>query len=80
MEVPNCYGKMFPTVVQMVANQSVSGKVFGYELEQVGIGARRRTATANRAAWEECSVCPQFDTCGRLSQGSLLMELAVKSV
>ena len=38
MEVPNCYGKMFPLATQMVHNKPTSGKVFGYEVDQPGPG------------------------------------------
>jgi len=58
----------------MVHNQPISGKVFGYP----GPVIRERTASFDREAWEECSACSDFDKCYRLSQGTLLMKLALK--
>lgn len=74
-----CYGKMFPSVVEMRNNQPVAGKVFGYELSYSGQVAHRRCATVNRAAWEECLKCPSVDHCYRLSTGTMLMELVVNA-
>ena len=34
----DCYGKMFPDVIHRVDNQAITGKVFGYRLDQPGIG------------------------------------------
>ena len=47
---PECYGKMFPSVVEMAHNRSVAGKVFGYELSYPGQVAACRAATVNRGA------------------------------
>jgi hypothetical protein len=75
----DCYGRMFPDVVRIARNKSVTGKVFGYRVEQPGIGVTNRTATVNHEEWEHCLKCPDFDGCYRLSIGTALMELAVKS-
>ena len=40
-----CYGKMFPSVVELAHNRSVGGKVFGYQLDYAGQVAEARTAT-----------------------------------
>ncbi len=75
-----CYGKMFPSVVEMRHNQPVAGKVFGYDVFYSGQVAHKRSATVNHAAWDECLECAVFDGCYRLSIGAMLMELAVKTV
>ncbi len=75
-----CYGKMFPSVVEMRQDQPVAGKVFGYEVLYSGQVAHKRSATVNRSAWGECLECPHLDGCYRLSIGAMLMELAVKTV
>jgi hypothetical protein len=69
---------MFPLATQMVHNKPTSGKVFGYEVDQPGPFVREWTATFNREAWEECSACSDFEKCCQLSQGTLLMKLALK--
>jgi hypothetical protein len=76
---PECYGKMFPSVVEMVHNRPIAGKVFGYEVDYAGQVAQKRVATVNREAWQKCLECCDMDGCYRLSTGTMLMELAVKT-
>ena len=75
---PECYGKMFPSLISLAHNQTVAGKVFGYEVEHPGIAVTRRVVTTNLEAWQQCLQCPDFDGCYRLSAGTALMEMAVK--
>ena len=73
-----CYGKMFPSVVEMAHNRLVTGKVFGYEVDYPGQVAHKRDTMVDRDAWQKCLECPDLDGCYRLSAGTMLMELAVK--
>ncbi|HET7212793.1 MAG TPA: hypothetical protein VFL79_04345 [Terriglobia bacterium] len=75
----DCYGKMFPDVIHMIHNEAVTGKVFGYRVDQPGIGVTNRATTVNREEWQHCLECPEFDGCYWLSMGTMLMERAVKS-
>jgi hypothetical protein len=43
-----CYGKMFPSVVEMAHNSLVTGKVFGYEVDYPGQVAHKRDTTDRR--------------------------------
>lgn len=74
-----CYGKMFPSVVEMDHYKAVVGKVFGYQLDYSGQVAQKRDAIVDRDAWQKCMECPEMDGCFRLSTGTMLMELAVKT-
>ncbi len=76
---PECYGKRFLSVVEMAHNKPVAGKVFGYEVGYAGQVAHKRVATANRDAWQKCLECRELDGCYRLSTGTMLMELAIKT-
>jgi hypothetical protein len=76
---PECYGKMFPSVVELAHNRLVAGKVFRYEVDYEGQVAQKRVATTNRDAWQKCLECRELDGCYRLSTGTMLMELAVKT-
>jgi hypothetical protein len=73
-----CYGKMFPSVVEMAHNRPISGRIFGYQIDYAGQVADRRTATVDRDAWQKCLECPSLDSCYRLSEGTMIMDLAVK--
>jgi len=74
-----CYGKMFPSIVEMAHNRAVVGKVFGYQLDYSGQVAQRRDTTVDRVAWEKCLECRELEGCYRLSTSTMLMELAVKT-
>ena len=74
-----CYGKMFPSVVEMAHNRAVVGKVFGYYLDYAGQVAQKRDTTVDHDAWQKCLECRDFDGCYRLSAGTMLMDLAVKT-
>lgn len=74
-----CYGKMFPSVLEMAHNGAVAGRVFGYQLDYSGQVAQRLETTIDRDAWQKCLECRELDGCFRLSAGTMLMELAVKS-
>lgn len=75
-----CYGKMFPSVMEMAHNRPVAGKVFGYEVDYHGLVAHKRDATVDREAWQKCLECPDLDGCYRLSTGTMLMELAARTM
>ncbi len=75
----DCYGKMFPGVIEMAHNKPVTGKVFGYRVDYPGQVATNQVATVNREEWQQCLECPELEGCFRLSTGTLLMELAVKT-
>ena len=76
---PECYGKMFPPVIETAHNKPVAGKVFGYEVDYQGLVAHKRDAKVDRDAWQYCLECPDFDRCYQLSTATMLMELAVKT-
>lgn len=76
---PECYGKMFPSIREMAHNRLVAGKVFGYQVDYPGQVAHKRDATIDREAWQKCLECCDLDGCYRLSTGTMLMELAVRT-
>jgi hypothetical protein len=75
---PDCYGRIFPPLISLAHNETVAGKVFGYEVDRPGTAVTRRAVTTNREAWRRCLECPDFDGCYRLSAGTALMEIAVR--
>jgi len=74
-----CYGKLFPSIVEMAHNRPVVGKVFGSEVNYSGQVADKRAATVDRDAWQKCLECCDLDGCYRLSPATMLMELAVET-
>ncbi len=74
-----CYGKMFPSVIEVAHDTSTAGRVFGYEVYYSGQVAHSRVITVNQDAWRQCLKCSYLDGCYRMSVGTMLMEFAVKS-
>ena len=78
-EEPDCYGKMFPSLLEMAHNRFVTGRVFGYQADYTGQVATKAVAV-NDESWQQCLSCPHFDACYRLSAGTALMEIAVRTL
>lgn len=79
-EALECYGKMFPSILALAHNRKVSGTVFGYEIDHPGIVTRGCQISTDQEAWEKCGQCPAFESCYRLSTGTLLIEYTVRSL
>jgi len=60
-------------------DRETKGKVFGYRVEQPGVIPGRFALTADTNAWDECTSCPEFDSCYRFSSGKLMMEVAARN-
>ena len=76
---PACYGRMFPSTLVRSANTEVRGRVFGYRIDHSGVVESQQVVSTDSEAWRECTKCPEVDSCFRLSTGTLLMEIAVRS-
>jgi hypothetical protein len=74
-----CDGKMFPSVVEMAHFKAVKGKVFGYQLDYSGQVAQKRDTTVDSGAWQKCLECREFEGGYRLSTGTMLMNLTVRT-
>jgi len=74
-----CFGHLFPSVAAIVRDRDVRGKVFGYRVTQTGVIPVDFALTADESAWDECTSCPEFDSCYRFSVAKLLMELAARN-
>ena len=76
----NATVKMFPSVLNLSHNKKVTGSVFGYKIDVPGYLTRGCETSTDREAWEHCVDCPVFETCNRLSTGTLMMEYSVRSL
>lgn len=76
MNAPNhqpCYGRLFPESVRGDAK----GKVFSLQyVTPVGMMPRRTQPVLDVNAWDECTKCPAFENCYRLSMAKLAMAQA----
>jgi hypothetical protein len=72
-----CYGDMFPDTA---SDKPQRDKVFSYTLLPAGGFYRRAPrAEVNQAAWSECTRCPEFEHCYKLSMAKLALETAIGS-
>ncbi len=76
---PNCYGAMFPPMASLSTNRAVAGTVFRYRIDQPGPIPTEQSLGVDMEAWERCTQCPDFDACYRLSAGTVLMDLALRT-
>jgi len=74
-----CYGRMFPSVLELSHNRMVRGHVFGDKVECTGISTGDRSVVTDLDNWRACTDCSKLDRCYQLSVGQLLMEIAVRS-
>jgi hypothetical protein len=73
-----CYGQMFPNVLPPVDTGVHSGKVFSFQIENIGLARGRRSVSVNEQTWDDCLRCPEFDHCYKLSMGILALQTAIR--
>ena len=77
VEHKSCYGTMFPSSASSASDPRTGGKVFSFTLVGVcGMMPRRRHVEVNRAEWDDCVDCPEFDSCYRLGMARMALETA----
>ena len=72
-----CYGTMFHDTLHFMANQSMKGKVFSFELDTMGLARSDRQVKADIAEWDDCLECPEFNHCYKFCMAKLTLEAAV---
>lgn len=78
VEHKRCYGKLFPSVLGLEVDRTVSGKAFEYRIERAGgTFVSRRGIAVQMDQWDDCLECPEFDSCYKLSMAKLTLETAV---
>ncbi len=79
-EHKKCFGAMFHDALHFEQNKPMRGKVFAFELDRVG-GALRsgRSVEANIDEWDDCTECPEFDSCYKFCMAKLLLQTAIEA-
>lgn len=72
-----CYGTMFHDTLHFKINKEMKGKVFGFELDSLGIGRSDRLVKADISEWDDCLECPEFDHCYKLCMAKLALQAAI---
>ena len=77
---PECYGTLFPGILQLSEDQPASGKVFTVLLQRAG-GMYRcsRSVTADMERWDQCQQCPDFEDCYKFLDGEVALESAIQN-
>ena len=77
---PECYGTLFPSVLDLPEERPASGKVFTIVLERAGgMWRSSRSVTADMEQWDECQQCPEFEGCFKFSMAKLALESAIRN-
>lgn len=72
-----CYGRLFPANLRGDAK----GKVFSLQYATpVGMAPRRTQPALDMMAWDECTNCPAFENCYKLSMAKLAMAQASEAL
>jgi len=76
-----CYGGMCPNLPGMSGDGRTAGKVFTLvTTAPPGLCRARPRLEVNRAAWDECVRCPEFDHCYKLSMAKVALQTAADSI
>jgi len=78
-EHQECYGKLFPAIENSESNQIQKGKTFSFRLDRPRVLAINRVTEVDSKQWDECTQCPEFDACYKLSMAKLALEQAVRT-
>lgn len=72
-----CYGRLFPETI----HGDSKGKVFSLRyVTPVGMMPRRTQPVVDLNAWDECSKCPDFENCYKLSMAKLAIAQACRAL
>ncbi len=77
---PECYGTLFPSLLDLPEDRPASGTVFTVLLRRAG-GMYRcsRSVTADLEQWEVCQQCPYIEGCYKFSTARLALESAIQN-
>lgn len=68
-----CYGRLFPATL----HGDAKGKVFSLQfVTPAGMMPRRNQPVLDMNAWDDCTNCPAFENCYKLSMAKLAMAQA----
>jgi len=76
-----CYGAMFPHPLRVTEPGRSTGNVFSLvAASPAGMCRARPRVEINRAQWDHCLQCPEFEHCYKLSMAKLALETAASTM
>jgi len=78
-EHEQCYGKLVPSIEHAGSNVTHKGKAFSFRLNRPAVLVIDHVTEVDSKQWDECTQCPEFDTCYKLSMAKLELEQAVRT-
>ena len=74
-EHKTCYGKLFPDTLHLSNDGPQKGKAFSSTLHTAGgLFRAGREIGVDMAEWDQCTQCPEFENCYKLSMAKLALE------
>ena len=75
-----CYGSMFHDPLHFETNELMKGKVFGFEIDTLGLSRTNRVVKADISEWDDCLECPEFNHCYKFCMAKLALSgVVIKS-
>jgi len=76
---PNCYGTLFPDLLDLPEDRPARGKVFTVLLRRAG-GMHRcsRSVSADMEQWDRCQQCPDYQGCYEFSMAKVAVQSAIQ--
>ena len=76
-EHKDCFGTIFPERIQVGEHQ---GKVFSLRIDApAGMMSARPQIETDVPQWDDCSECPEFESCYRLCMARIALQNAVSA-
>jgi len=75
----SCYGTMFHDVLHFHENEPMNGKVFTFEVEQIGLARSNRSVKSDISEWDDCLECEEFDHCYKFCMAKLLLQDSIEN-
>ena len=76
----DCYGTIFPDMLQFRFGRELAGKVFKVKIDTLGAGHRDRHLDADLPQWQTCQQCEEFQGCYDLSKAKLAIQQVVATI
>ena len=76
----DCYGTIYPDLLQFRFGQEIAGKVFQFRIDSAGAGHRECRLDANMREWQDCQKCDDFQGCYAFSSAKFQIQGAISEL
>ncbi|TWT68739.1 hypothetical protein [Crateriforma conspicua] len=74
----DCFGTMYPDNLHLRVGRTNRGKVFSVQLQRIAaLMPAERKITVDTEQWDQCTACPEFNSCYKLCVAKVALESVV---